>query len=176
MGLEIGRDPVFEHAEPQILEPVDLGLREVLELRVGERGTAPERQRLSQQPRSLGWLGVPRLAGQPLEAEEVELTAVELEHVARRPRVQKARAQQLAELRDRVLERGRCGARWVLTPELVDEALGREGLVCPQEQECQEGTLISAAELHRRAFVQHLERTEDSELEHASVVTGFTSV
>ena len=48
LDLEIGRDPVLQHAEPQVLEPVDLVLREVLELRVGERSTAPERERLSQ--------------------------------------------------------------------------------------------------------------------------------
>ena len=48
LDLEIGRDPVLQRAEPKVLEPVDLVLRKVLELRVGERRTAPERERLSQ--------------------------------------------------------------------------------------------------------------------------------
>ena len=48
--LEVGGDPVLEHAQVEILEPVDLGLREVLELRVCERRAAPERERLAQEP------------------------------------------------------------------------------------------------------------------------------
>ena len=85
LDLEVGRDPLLQHAEAEILEPVDLVLREVLELQVGERSTAPERERVSQEPlSSSGGSSIPRLAAQPLETAEVELLAVELEHVARR--------------------------------------------------------------------------------------------
>ena len=49
--LEIGCDPLLEHAEPQILEPVDLGLRERLRLEVGERRAAPQVERLAEQRR-----------------------------------------------------------------------------------------------------------------------------
>ena len=93
--FEIRRDPVFEHAQAKILQPVDLRLREVLELRVGERRSPPERERLAQDNRSLRRLERARLPGESLEADQVELVAVELEHVARRPCVQEARPEQL---------------------------------------------------------------------------------
>ena len=49
LELEVGRDPVFEHAQPQILEAMDLVLREVLQLRVGKRPASPESKRLAEQ-------------------------------------------------------------------------------------------------------------------------------
>ena len=48
LDLEVGRDPVLEHAETEILQAADLGLCEILEFRVGKRRTAPKRERLSQ--------------------------------------------------------------------------------------------------------------------------------
>ena len=60
LGFEIRGDPVFEHPEAKVLEPVDLGLREVLELRVGERRAAPERERLAQELRPLRRLDASR--------------------------------------------------------------------------------------------------------------------
>jgi hypothetical protein len=63
----------------------------------------------------------------------------------------------------------------VLAPELVDEPLGRHRLARAQEQQGQERTLVAAAQLHGPVAVEHLERPEDAELEHSTVVTRFTS-
>ena len=67
--LELGRDALLERPEPQLLEPVDLGLGELLQLRVRERRAAPERERLAQEPRALRRRPPSRAsADEPLEA------------------------------------------------------------------------------------------------------------
>ena len=135
-SFQLGSDPLLEHAEAQILEPADLVLRERL---AAPCRPAARRARARAPPaaaaRARGRLERARLADEPLEAAEVELVAVELEHVPGRPRVQEPRPEQLAKLRDRVLERGRRGPGRMLAPELVDEPLRRDGLVRVQEQD-----------------------------------------
>ena len=48
---EVGLEPVAEAGEAQVLEPRDLGLREALAADVGERGAAPQRERVAQRRR-----------------------------------------------------------------------------------------------------------------------------
>ena len=96
IDFEVGRDSVLEDPEMEILEPMDLGLGKILELRIGQRGAAPERQRLAQHLRTLRRLERARFPGEPLETGQVELTAVELEQVSRRPCVQDAWPEQLS--------------------------------------------------------------------------------
>ena len=54
---EVRLDALLERDGAQLLEPRDLRLRERLVEEVGERGAAPERERLAQ--RALGGSGVP---------------------------------------------------------------------------------------------------------------------
>jgi len=54
----------------------------------------------------------------------------------------------------------------MLAPELVDKALGRDGLVRPEQQHGQERALVSPAQRDRHLPVEDLEGTEDPELEH----------
>ena len=122
--LEVGRDPLLERGQPEALEPVDLPLEERLELEVGEGRPAPEPERLAQQKRALGGLAARGAVEQLLEAAEIELR-VDLEHVAVRTRLQQPGAEQLSELRDRVLEGRRGRPRRVLTPEQVDDPIRR---------------------------------------------------
>ena len=60
--LEIGGDPVLEYAQPQILQTVDVVLREVLQLRVGKRPASPESKRLAEHGRPPLGLFLPRRA------------------------------------------------------------------------------------------------------------------
>jgi hypothetical protein len=65
----------------------------------------------------------------------------------------------------------------MLAPELVDEALRRDGLVRTKKKQCEERALVPAAERHRRLPIEDLEGTEDPELQHCiRVVTGFRSL
>ena len=129
----------------------------------GPRQSASASRRSSAHARRLA---VARLAHELLEAAEVELASRRARAGSPRPRVQEPGSEQLAKLRDRVLKRRRRRSRRVLAPELIDETLGRDRLVRPQEQQRQQRALVSAAERHGRALVEHLERTEDPELEH----------
>ena len=47
--LEVGVDPLLERDEPQLLEPADLRLREVVERELRERRASPERERADEQ-------------------------------------------------------------------------------------------------------------------------------
>ena len=47
---EIAVDPVHQHGQSQLVELRNLVAAEGLELKPGERGAAPERKRLLQQP------------------------------------------------------------------------------------------------------------------------------
>ena len=94
--LEVGVDPLLERLEPQLLEPADLALGERLEGEVGERRATPERQRLAKLRGSLGRVRAPRLGDEPLEPAEVEAVGVDLQDVARRPRHEDVRPEQLA--------------------------------------------------------------------------------
>ncbi len=173
--LEIGGDPFLEDAEPQILEPVDLALGERLRLEVGERRAAPQPECLTQESRLLVGLRRPGFPDEPLETGQVELIRVELEHVAARPRQQQPGTEELPQLDDGVLERGRRRPRRVLAPQLVDQPLRRDGLVRAQEQQRQDRALVPPAQRDGRSVVEHLERAEDPELEHSPVVTGHTN-
>jgi hypothetical protein len=125
--VEVRLDPLLQHAEAQVLESVDLRLGELLHFRVGESRTPPERKRLAKEQRAGGRLGGVCLAGKLLEGGEIELACIQLEEVARGPRVQlQIRLQQLAKLRNRVLQRRRRRLGRMLAPELIDETLGRD--------------------------------------------------
>ena len=130
---EVGVDPLLERREAELLEPDDRGLRERLVGEVGERGAAPERERLAQRRRgrSASPAGAVRLAlaEQALEAVQVELLGLELERVAGRARDEHAAPSDLAQARRR--SPGAPGFALPadsLAPELVDQAVGRDDL------------------------------------------------
>ena len=84
--FEIGGQSFLGRFQAQLLEPLDLGLREVVEPVVGERRSAPQRERLDELA----------AAHQRLEAVGVERRALDLQRVARGP---PAHGQRLAEPR-----------------------------------------------------------------------------
>ena len=165
--LEVGRDPLLERGQPNALEPLNLLLEERLELEIGERRPAPEPERLAQQVRALGGLGRARASKQLLEAAEIELRRVDLEHIAVHARLQQSWAEQLPELRDRVLQGRRGRPRWVVAPEPIDDPIRRERLVRVQEQERDKCALVPPGERYLGVSVDDLERSEDPEFEHA---------
>ena len=81
-----------------------------------------------------------------------------------------------AQLRDDVVERRRSGRRRSIPPELVDERVSRHDGARAQQQEREQRTLKWPAERHGRLIVEHLERAQDPELEHSSVVTPVTTL
>src|SRR5262245_59311584 len=101
---EVRLDAPFEARLVELLEPRDLDLRERLVREVRERRAAPEREPLAKERRRPGRVAVvervARRVGEPGEAVQVALPAVEVEDVARRPPHDQAGPEGLAELRD----------------------------------------------------------------------------
>jgi hypothetical protein len=82
---QIGLQARLQGGEPLLLQPRNLRLRERLIGELGQRLPAPEVQRLPQRARGPVRRRAQRpgaFTGQPLEAVQVELLGVELEHIA----------------------------------------------------------------------------------------------
>jgi hypothetical protein len=164
--LEVGVHASLQHVQAALVEAPDLRLGERLEAELGEGRAAPEGERLPKERRA----AVRALEGcgrrELLEAAGVRRVGGDPEHVTGLPRGEHVRRQQLADLRDEVLERRRRGARRRLAPELVHEAVDRDDLVRVDQEEGEEGALLLPAERDRPAVADDLERTEDPEIEH----------
>src|SRR5205807_4586471 len=104
-----------------------------------ERRAPPERKRL---------LGPPFL-GQPLEFVQVELARLDAERVTGTTRHQPTVAELFAQMGNAVVEDLRGCGRWLLAPQLVDQAAGRHDLVRVQEQKGEESLLFPAADRQR---------------------------
>ena len=81
--LGIGADPLLARDEPQLLEPADLGLGEVVVGQVGERRPAPERECLAQRRGALLRLGRACIREQLLEPRPSRSGPLDAQHVAR---------------------------------------------------------------------------------------------
>ena len=161
--LEVGGDPLLDRRPPLLLEAAALGGRErAVELCKGD--TPPERERLPEPFRRLGRSRTARAGNSVLEAHEVELPVLEPHRVPGRLRDDHISPEHFAELRDVHLDSRRCRLRRLVAPELVDQAVTRNGLVGTEEQERQEPALLGATQLEGPAFVLDFQRSEDAEL------------
>ena len=84
-------------------------------------------------------------------------------------------AEQLAELRDEVLERGDRGFRRLLAPQLIDDPVGRDDRIRVEQEEREESPLPLSAERDGPGLVRDLDRTEDPVLQHVLVVAPAAS-
>ena len=120
--LEVGLDPLLERGDAKLLQPSDLGLRELLERELGERGPTPELERSRSAPALRG--GSPRIC----TSRSNRCASTFSGRTAARSRVLGSRASPNRAPSEAV--RSRCGATslrsWrALAPELVDEPVGR---------------------------------------------------
>ena len=136
--LELGVDALLDSRDVQLLEPSNLGLRELLLREVVERRAAPERERFAQERRCLVRARRGRRLPQALESMQVELAAFDADHVARLLRDDRiVGRKRLPQLRHVVLQGvgRRCGS--LFAPQLVDQSVGRDDAVgmCEQQRE-----------------------------------------
>jgi len=168
--------PVLHRREPQLFEPVYLGAGERLVRKVGERLAAPEPDGLAKGCEALLCGQAPRLPDERLEPAEVDGVGLDGQHVAGRLRLHGVGAEELAELRDRVLQRRDGRARRLLAPEGEDERVGGDDLSGTQHEHSEERALLRASEGDRRPFVvEDFERAEDPEAGHIPFVTAAAS-
>ena len=165
---EVGVDPFLECRQAKLLEPHDLGLREWLPGKVGERCAAPEREGGPQRVGSTRWVpgserGSPFLA-EADELEEVDGVRLDDEPIAGRRRLEYAFRQELPELRDVNLEGVARRVGRLVAPERVDEPIARDDPICIQEQNREQGAPLLPSERDRLAVQAHGDRTEEAEL------------
>ena len=71
--LDVGRDPLFDRDQAELVESADLVLRPLLERELRQRRAAPQFERPDEQGASLVRGRPARVAQQPLEASGVDL-------------------------------------------------------------------------------------------------------
>ena len=138
---------------------------------VGKRRPAPERERVVQQLHALRRGRVTRFGDECLESFEVECALLDMEHVARRPRLDGVAPESLAQLRHGVVQRRERSRRRLLSPQLAHEPLRCDDVVGVEKQERENRPLSLSRYLDGTAVARDLERPEDPELEHVSLVT-----
>ena len=158
----------LQAGDPQLPEPRDLGLRELLVGDVVERRASPQCERLLERPlRALRVTGREQRAALVEETDEavgVDLVRTRLEHVAAAARAQPIRVEQLTQPGDVRLQALVRRRRLHAAVQVFEQPLGRNDLVAAQQQDRQERALPRAAELQRTPIVCGLERPEDSKV------------
>jgi hypothetical protein len=150
---EVAVDPVHLRRETQPVEPPGLVARRGLELHAVQRGPAPERERLAQQPAGgfdLARRGpFSRLRQQPLEADRVQPLWLEVQEIPGRPshdRVASVARQRLTQLRDVHVQGLPGGLRRRLAPELVDQPVAGDDGAGVEQQHREQGPLLRRPE------------------------------
>ena len=169
---QVGVDAPLQRHRAPLLEPGDLGLRERLVRDVGQRGPAPQRQGLAQPRRrvagSVERERLPTVVHQPLEAVEVELAVLHVDHVSAASRLKApplAVVERATQLTDVVLQHLRRRRRRRLAPQGVDHPLAPHRLVAMQQQEDQDAAQAALTEPDRAIPVGDLERAQQA-IEH----------
>ena len=164
--LELGLDSILGRRRPQFLEPDRLGPRKRDVGAVGERRATPQSERLPERLRRLR-----RLAGAevgsglidgPLEPVRVQLVGLDDEEVTGAPGDEDVRLDQLAQLRDAVLDHLHGRRRRVALPELVDQTVAGDDLVRAKEENRHQLALTDAAQRDRPIACADLERAQDA--------------
>src|SRR6266576_3039633 len=134
----------------QLLQTGDRLLREGVVRELGERGTTPENESFSERLSCFDGLICRECCAaffeQLSKAIDVELARCNAELVAVSAREQDAFAgavEGLAEARDMDLNDLRGARRRFIRPELVDQAIARDDLVCVEKQKSQNGALLA---------------------------------
>ena len=162
--LQLGGEAFLERDEPQLLEPGDLALRKRLEREVGERRATPEAERFAQRGGAFRRLELPRCGERSLEPDGVDALLVGPQHVARWPHLDQLPAEHPPQARDAVLDVGVDGFRRALSPDLVDQPVGRDDLSRIQQEHREHGALLRPAEGERAAVRAYLEGAEEAKI------------
>ena len=167
---EVSLEPLLDRAQPHLLQPRDLRLRELLVRQVRQRCPAPERKRIAQlRGRALGG-GTARLGHELLEAGEVQLGRIDVQNVARRASHEPVVPDRLSQPGDVDLNGLGGRERRRGAPQRIDQTIGRHHLVRVQQQHGQDRTLLRAAQGERALVPRHLKRAENAEVHALQVV------
>ena len=170
---EVGRDAVGQRRQPQIVQPRRGGRGEAVVDEVGERRSAPQRQRLAQQLAGArvvaAGAGGAAVGDQALEALRVDLHVEPV--AAGRGRDEPAVAERPAQPRDERLQGVHLVGREVLLPQRVDQLAGRDRAPGLEREAGQQRAQAAAADGDGAPVELHLERPEHAD-DHARTVAG----
>jgi hypothetical protein len=169
--LEIDVDPILERRKALLLQPGDLVLGERLTRELDERRAAPKGESLAKLHRPLLRFDGPRLGHQSLEAFEVEVAGLDVEHVTARLPLERFGTEEPAERVNLVLKRRARRPGGFVPPEVIDEVVLREWLIGVQEQEPEKRPLLRSRHGEEHAVPANLERTEDPKVERRHSAT-----
>jgi hypothetical protein len=141
--LELRLDALLQRAEPQLLEALGLGAREVLVAKVGKRLAAEERERAPQKlgPRVRVRLP-PGLRHQRVETAEVAVLRPQAKRVSRWARLDRLRSEQLPERRHVPVQRLRHRLRRLRPPQGLDQLVCTDHLAPAQQQQREQRPLL----------------------------------
>ena len=182
LGHQLGRpayrqvrvDSIFERSEPELLEPSDLTLREVLVREIRQSGATPEAECLTKHLRGSGRIVAEHAAPfvrQALETPGVEVVVCEREAIAGRQGLDRRGAERPPEPGYEVLKDLGSRRRGRASPQLVDEPIRPDSFATMQRENGEQRALPSRAEGYDATVVPHLERAEDTNL-HAPPFRG----
>ncbi len=110
------------------------------------------------------------------ECRDLDLALwIDSQHVSGRLREQELRADRLSQPRDVVLQRGSRRLRWRRPPDLVNEPVARDGLVCVEEQEGEQGSHPLPVQGNKTAVLDDCERSENAKFDGNTAVLALAS-
>ena len=127
-----------------------------------KRRTSPERKRLPQRAGALRRALALSVVDEPKEDGHVDVVVDDVEGVARRRGAEDIRAEQLAQLRDEVLERALRGLGRPLPPQCIDEAVDGDDLARVEQEEGQQGAVLLPGQENLVLAVDHAQRSQQS--------------
>ncbi|MGX1134666.1 hypothetical protein RKD49_006856 [Streptomyces glaucescens] len=169
--VEAGLRVRLQRGHPLVLEPDDRRAREVLVRHVGVGGPPPQAQRVRQQGRPVpGAVGLAGTGGQRAERARVDRVGGDGEQIAGRlpddqvPAAGLARLQRAAQLGDAGLQRGGRVAGEPVTPQALDQPVGRHRPALGEQQVCEQRPHLRLRYMHRQAVLRpHGQRAEHPE-------------
>jgi hypothetical protein len=162
---ELGIDSVLDGAQPELSEPGNLGLCEVVVGKLRERRPAPKLQSsLHRDPCAVGIAGCKAptsLLQQSSETIDVELFRVDEYHIAVPARLHTILRKDAPQTRNLNLNALHCARRSAVRPQRIDQTVDRYGLVGVQKEKSESEPLLPPAEIHRGSIVApHVVRAE----------------
>ena len=176
---ELRLDPLLDGLDAQLLEPGALGGGERIVRELGQRGSAPELERLAERRRRCRGVAVGEqpapLPEEPLEPQRVDLAGVDFEHVAGWSSRQRGRApgrgERLAQLRDPDAQRRASARRRLAAPDLVEQAVLGDDLAGAEQQAGEQRALPRPTERKPASPVVDLQWSENAEVHSSALLT-----
>lgn len=155
---------LLDRGQTQFAQPDRGGAERRLVGEVTKGSSRPQPERFAQQARRYLWVlaqrtpPIGRQRGKPLRVDGIGRALQPVPAVGRRNDFMPDR---LAQPRHVHLERLAGRDRWILTPDVVDQAVGRDRLIGMHQERCEHHTLPSTSRRQRPTTLERLQRSKN---------------